>query len=189
MKKADLSSPIRQTMLAVRVVGSIGCALLAGLHGLSGDDWLLSTSIAFGITAYHMLLRFLAPVILHVFFHRRYNADSRWFRQKSWETGLYHFLHVKAWKSHMMTYDPSQFSLKKYSMEQILQNMCHAELIHELNIILSFSSLLFAIPFGSFPVFLITALLAALFDGIFVIIQRYNRPRIAAIIQHSHRSV
>ena len=74
-------------------------------------------------------------------------------------------------------------------MKQIVLNMCHAELVHELIIVLSFTSLFFAIPFGALPVFLITALLAALFDGIFVIIQRYNRPRIAALAKRSHNSL
>ena len=53
----------------------------------------------------------------------------------------------------MMTYDPSQFSFKRHSMKQIVLNMCHAELVHELIIVLSFTSLFFAIPFGALPVF------------------------------------
>ena len=42
--------------------------------------------------------------------------------------------------------------------------------------------LLFAIPFGAFPVFLLTSLGAALTDAVFVIVQRYNRPRVIRLI-------
>ena len=81
-----------------------------------------------------------------------------------------------------MTYDPREFSLEMHSMEEIVNNMCHAEAVHKLIALLSFTSLFFVIPFGAFPVFLITAILAAAFDLTFVIIQRYNRPRVMRLI-------
>ena len=81
-----------------------------------------------------------------------------------------------------MTYDPREFSLEMHSMEEIVNNMCHAEAVHELIVLLSFTSLFFVIPFGAFPVFLITAILAAAFDLTFFIIQRYNRPRVMRLI-------
>ena len=81
------------------------------------------------------------------------------------------------------TYDPSEFSMRVHSLEEIVNNMCHAELVHELIVALSFTSLLFAIPFGSFFVFLITATMAAIFDMSFVILQRYNRPRVIRLME------
>ena len=189
MKKVSSQSPLHQGMMAVMILGIAGCILFALLHGILHADWLLSTAIAFGTTAYHILIRFLSPVLIYGIFRRRYNPDHPWFRPRCWETRLYRLLKVKSWKAHAPAYDPSQFSFKRHSMKQILQYMCHAELIHELNILLSFTSLFFAISFGALPVFLITALLAALFDGIFVIIQRYNRPRIAALAKRSHNSL
>ena len=67
--------------------------------------------------------------------------------------------------------------------EEIVVNMCHAELVHELIVVLSFTSLLFVIPFGSFWVFFITAVLAALLDCVFVLLQRYNRPRMVRLME------
>ena len=61
--------------------------------------------------------------------------------------------------------------------------MCGAELVHEVIILFSFLPLLFTIPFGAFPVFLITSLLAAMYDSIFVVAQRSNRPRLVRILQ------
>ena len=46
----------------------------------------------------------------------------------------------------------------------------------------SFVPLLFSLAVGVLPVFLITSLIAAAFDMIFVIIQRYNRPRLLRLI-------
>ena len=66
--------------------------------------------------------------------------------------------------------------------EVLVNNMCHAELVHELIVLLSFTSLLFAIPFGAVVVFFITAVLAALFDMTFVVLQRYNRPRVVNLM-------
>ena len=56
--------------------------------------------------------------------------------------------------------------------------MCQAEIVHEIIVILSFVPLLFTIPFGAFPVFLLTSAGSALLDTVFVIIQCCNRPRI-----------
>ena len=60
--------------------------------------------------------------------------------------------------------------------------MCQAELVHETITVLSFVPVLFAIWFGQLPVFLITSLLAAAFDMQFVILQRFNRPRVIKFI-------
>ena len=83
----------------------------------------------------------------------------------------------------MPTYNPAVFDPKLHSWEEIAQAMCQAELVHEIIVLLSFLPLLAAIPFGAFPVFLITSLLAALYDFSFVIMQRYNRPRIIRFIE------
>ncbi|MDE6727234.1 MAG: hypothetical protein K2J80_04760, partial [Oscillospiraceae bacterium] len=42
----------------------------------------------------------------------------------------------------------------------------------------SLASITFAFVFGSLPAFLITGVLGALVDLVFVIVQRYNRPRL-----------
>ena len=144
--------------------------------------WLLTIAIICGITAYHMLIRFMSPVILQCIFHKRYNPKAWWFQQRKWEPKLYRFIKVKKWKGNIIAYDPSEFSFKCHSPEEIVNNMCHAEAVHELIVLLSFTTLFFAIPFGAFPAFLITAIAAASVDMIFIIIQRYNRPRMLKLI-------
>lgn len=83
----------------------------------------------------------------------------------------------------MPTFVPELFDTKKHSLDEIAQAMCQAELVHETIIILSFAPILLTIWFGDFWIFLITSVLAALFDLCFVIMQRYNRPRIVKLIK------
>lgn len=180
-------SPVRKWMLSFMALGLTGCVIFGALFAGTGTDWLLAAAISFGMCAYHMAIRFLAPAILSVVFHRKYNEKSRWFRQRSWELKWYRFLRVKKWKGKAITYDPSEFSLKIHTIEEIINNMCHAELVHELIMVLSFTSLFFAIPFGSWEIFLVTAILAAAVDGMFVVIQRFNRPRLILLAEKEKR--
>ena len=83
----------------------------------------------------------------------------------------------------MPTYDPKVFDSKLHTWDEIAQAMCQAELVHEVIVLLSFLPLFAAIPFGAFPVFLITSLISALYDLSFVIMQRYNRPRVVRIFE------
>ena len=180
-------SPMQHMMLVVLGISVAGMTLCGVLYRLMGAAWLLSMAITFGVTAYHMVIRFLSPVIVWLLFGRRYDPESRWFRQKPWEPGLYAFLKVKRWKNHMMSYDPREFSTAYFSAEEIVGNMCHAEAVHVCIIPLSLASVGFAIPFGALPVFLITGVGAALFDLLFVIMQRYNRPRLLRFIRRTSR--
>lgn len=56
----------------------------------------------------------------------------------------------------MPTYDQALFDPKLHSWEEIAKAVCQAELVHEVNIAVSFVPLFFAIWVGGFPVFLIT---------------------------------
>lgn len=178
----QLRSPLMRTMLTVLVISLTGTAAFGALHHWLGAGWLLSCAITCGTTAYHILLRLFTPVIVLALFHRRYNVHHWWFQTQTWEMRLYDRTGVQQWKKSVPTWDPSQFSLEKHSLQEIALNMCHAELVHEFIVVLSFTSLLLAIPFGAFPVFLITSVLAAAFDSMFVMVQRHNRPRIVTIL-------
>lgn len=185
--KDEFYSPAPKMMLTVMIVGTVGCIAFGVLNQFLDIGWLFPCAITFGMFAYHMLIRFISPVILALIFHKKYDYQKKWFQQKLWEKRLYQFLKVKNWKEHVMTYNPSEFSMKVHSMEEIVNNMCHAEVVHELIVVLSFTSLLFAIPFGAWGVFLITAICAALVDCMFVVIQRYNRPRLVQLMKKQRK--
>ena len=151
--------------------------LLAALYFWLGRSGLLTAAISFGTTCYHFSMRLLVgawtPPI---------KKDHPWFRQRKWEIGLYRHLRVKNWKKHLPTYDPRQFSLEENTLEQVIQNMRGAEVVHIIIVLCSFLPLLSVSFLGAFPVFLITSLLAAAFDSLFIIAQRYNRPRLERIL-------
>lgn len=75
------------------------------------------------------------------------------------------------------------FSVEKRSLDEIVQATCQSEITHEVIAVLSFLPLLASLKFDSFMVFFITSLLAACFDLSFVIIQRYNRPRLVKLVK------
>ena len=144
---------------------------------------LLVCVITFGTTAYHFIMRLAVGYIVPKLTKYDFDYRCRWFQPRAWESAFYKKLNIKHWKKKIPTYDPVQFSIKENSLHSIIQNMCGAEIVHEIIMILSFAPVLMVPLFGAFPVFLITSVLAALFDGIFVMAQRYNRPRLVRIYE------
>ena len=175
-KEDEFYSPWPRIAAVSLVIALLGTILFTILYLHLQIDWIESLAITFFTTSYHIVIRLLSPLILSLLFH-----------QKTWETKLYKRLKVKQWKRQVMVFDPSQFSLKIHSIQEVINNMCHAELVHELIMLFSILSILFTIPFGALPVFLITAICATLFDSMFVMIQRYNRPRLVRIYERQNK--
>jgi len=149
---------------------------------LTGAHWAISSAITFGTFFYHFAIRLLVGHVIDRVMGNRANLSRKWYQLKPFEVSLYKVLKVKKWKGKMPTYDPSVFDPKRHSWAEIAQAMCQAEIVHEVIVIFSFLPLLAAIPFGAFGVFLLTSLLAAMYDLSFVVMQRYNRPRIVKFI-------
>lgn len=170
-------------MKSAAIITSVITLVLLLWHHFRPEPRLLAWIISFGTTAYHFLMRlavgFLLPNLT------KYDFDYRhsWFQPKHWESAFYKKLHIRSWKGKLPTYAPSQFSLEGQSLYRVIQNTCGAELVHEIIMVLSFVPLLAAPFWGSFYVFLITSALSAMFDSIFVMAQRYNRPRLVRIYE------
>ena len=146
------------------------------------NAFILTMGITFGTFAYHFLMRLAVGKFVDLIFHNRMDYTKWWFRPRGFEKKLYELLKVKKWKKDIPTYDPDTFSAKKHSLEELAQATCQAEIVHEIIVLLSFLPILLTIPFGALAVFLITSILAALIDCVFVILQRYNRPRLLRLI-------
>ena len=145
--------------------------------------WWLPCILSFGTTAYHFLMRLVVGYLLPKLTNYDFDYRHAWFQPRKWEAAFYKKLQVRKWKGKLPTYAPSQFSFTEQSMYRVIQNMCGAELVHEIIMVLSFLPLLTVPIWGEFWVFLITSALAALFDSIFVMAQRYNRPRLVRIYE------
>ena len=78
----------------------------------------------------------------------------------------------------MPTFDPKAFDTSNRTWEQIAQATCQSELVHETNVVLSFLPIIASVWFGEILVFVVTSVLSAIFDLLFVFMQRFNRQRI-----------
>ena len=161
-------------------------AVLMALYRHFPYDWVLSSAISTATTFYHFAMRLIVGAIVPLCVKNP--MKNRWFHQKAFEPKLYALLRVKQWKDHMPTYDPASFSLRHNSMEQIAYNSCVSEAVHVVIVLFSFVPILFTYFWGALPVFLITSVLAALFDSCFVVMQRYNRPRLVRILAKKEAS-
>lgn len=173
----------RNILLLVMTAGLIGCMVFGCAWRTVCGSWASTGLIASAMVVYHMFIRFFAPVVLWVFFRKIYDYRWKWYQPRPWESRLYRLLRVKRWKGRAITYDPREFSLRLHSLEEIVNNMCHAEAVHELTALFSLASAFFAIPLGGAAAFCTTALLAASVDLACVAIQRYNRPRLVKILE------
>ena len=153
----------------------------AAVYSKTDSDIFFSAAVTFGTISYHFVMRLAAGAAVNCIMHNRADYKKGWFRTYPFEKKVYEKLRVKSWKDKLPSYDRDIFSLKKHSFDELAQASCQAELVHEIIAVLSFLPLSAVPKFGAFPVFFITSLLAACFDMLFVIIQRYNRPRFAKL--------
>lgn len=172
---------MRKTVFTLFALFALLSAIFLALYAFCRTGIFLTLAITFCTTFYHFAFRLLIVPMLNPCYDKKmssfYDASNFWFRRKAFEPGLYRLLQVKRWKAFVPSWDSENFSLKAHTAEEIVDATCHAEFIHEVNALLSFVPLFAAIPFGKFPVFFITSLLSALFELMFVLVQRYNRPR------------
>lgn len=147
------------------------------------NEILLTLSITFGTIFYHLGIRLLVGFVVDKIMNNQADYARKWYQVGKFEAKIYKTLKVKKWKGNMPTYEPELFSIEKHTWDEIAQAMCQAEIVHEINCILSYLPIFAAGVLGSLPVFIITSVFASLYDLLFVVMQRYNRPRIVRMIK------
>lgn len=180
-----MRSVMAKTMKLIALLSLTATICFSAIYIYNGIPAFLSLSISFGTTAYHFCFRLFVGNLFNIFMKNRADYTKKRYQVKPWEQKLYKKLKVKKWKGKMPTYDTDAFDASRHSWDEIAQASCQSELVHETNIILSFVPIIFSVWFGSLAVFVITSVCGAVFDLIFVIIQRYNRPRILKMINKS----
>jgi len=152
-----------------------------------GNVYKTETILWIGIIAFTIMYHFWVRIIMgnvSKLFKKQINYKQWWFKEKGFEKRLYKLLRVKEWKDKALTYNLESFSLKEHSLEEIANTMVKSELDHWINEIISLSTLLFIIPWGDGVwAFVISAIAAMIFDSQFIIIQRFNRPRILKVLE------
>ena len=163
---------------AISLLLTICCFVL---YRITNYRFLLPFVITFGTTAYHFMIRLMVGVTIDSILHNKVNYHKKWYHVSKFEMKLYHKMKVKKWKNKMPTFSADTFDISKHSWDEIIQATCQSELVHEINVMFSFLPVIASIWFDSFWVFLITSTLGAIFDLMFVIMQRFNRNRILRI--------
>ena len=175
---------MKKKMISITIISLIGMLASVVAYHFTENRAFFSAAITFGTIFYHLAIRLAAGLLIDARYHNQMDHTKPWFREKSFERKLYRTLRVKKWKKWLPTFTPQEFDMNNRSATQIVGVTCQAEVVHEINMVLSFVPVVFSVWFGSLGVFLLTSCGAFLFDGIFVIMQRYNRPRLMRLISN-----
>ena len=156
--------------------------ILAISYKVTSSGILIPLAITSGTIAYHFVMRLMVGLAFHATMRNKADYRKRWYQISKREMAVYEKLKVKKWKRRMPTYDPALFDPRLHTWEEIVQAMCQAELVHETIAVLSFLPILAGIWFGEYSVFIVTSVLSAACDMVFVIMQRYNRQRVMKLL-------
>lgn len=164
------------------VISAVLCAIAFAVYysGLLKHGAVLWVGIVGFMIVYHFSLRLLEGVITSKL---KINRHSFWFSEKPFEKKLYRLLLVRKWRDRVLTYDPDAFSRTKHSWDEIADAMTKAELDHWINEAISLTSILFSLLWGNAWIFIISAVCAMLFDAQFIVLQRFNRPKVEKIVK------
>ena len=136
---------------------------------------------------YHFWVRIIMGNVLKLF-KKHITYKQYFFREKKFEKKFYDFIKVKSWKDKVLTYAPQEFDLKANSLETVANNMAKAELDHWINSLISISTIFFGYISNVFWPFIVSAIFAMAFETQFIVLQRYNRPRVVKIIEKEGKS-
>lgn len=174
------------TMPKVMKAITTGCILATLLTTViyqnSSSGLFLTLAITFGTVTYHFVMRLLTGWFVMIFMKNKADHTKQWYQLHPWERTFYKKIKIKKWKNKMPTYRPEDFSPKEHTWNEIAQTMCQSEVGHEWIIVFSFLPVFASRWFGAFWVFMITSVISAVFDMVFVMMQRYNRDRIMKLI-------
>lgn len=162
----------------ISALSLIVTAILSVLYAVTSYEFLLTLSITFGTVAYHLIMRLFVGFIFNCTMKNKANYTKRWYRVSEAEIKIYEKLKIKKLTRKIHSYDSSVFDKTTHTWGEIAEAMCQAELVHETIAVLSSLPIGAGAFFGAYPVFIVTSVLAASFDLMLAIVQRYNRQRI-----------
>ena len=174
---------MKKKMLLITLILFVGFLVCGIAYYFIGNSVLFTIAITLCTCFYHFAMRLIVGLCIDAIFRNKMNYNKWWFRERKFEARLYKILRVKKWKNRLPTFNSEYFDLKKHSIEEIIQATCQAEVGHEIMMVLSFVPVIFTIWFGSLVAFLITSFIAFCFDSVFVIMQRFNRPRLRRLLK------
>lgn len=174
-------------MKLTALIATISTFFCVALYMNTGNKISLSLAITFGTISYHFIMRLFIGFFINFLLDNHVDYHRRWFQVSDVEQEFYNKIKVKKWKGKMATYAPESFDNRIHTWDEIAQATCQAELVHEVIIVFSFIPVFASIPFDALFVFVMTSVLAACYDAIFIVMQRYNRPRIVKLVEKTKK--
>ena len=144
-------------------------------------------TITIGVTLYHFAMRLAVGTIVNFIMKNKANHENAWFREKSFESDLYKRIRIQKWKKHLPTYSPETFDTRKKTVKELIGATCQAEVVHEVIMVLSLLPIAFIPLLGGAAAMIITSIFAMAIDFSFVLLQRYNRPKLVRIMERFPR--
>jgi hypothetical protein len=169
-------------MILITVLLLIAFAISLPVFIVTGNAVAEVLAITLGITLYHFAMRLAVGTVVDLIMKNEADHNNMWFREKRFENKLYRLLCVRRWKKYIPTYDPDTFDASKKTVKEIVGATCQAEIVHEVIMLLSLLPMALIPLLGGAAAFIVTSVLSMLIDAVFVILQRYNRPRLVKVM-------
>lgn len=173
---------MKKKMILTTIFLLIGFAVFLPIFILTNNTFIEVITITIGVTLYHFTMRLAVGTVVNLIMKNKANHKSVWFREKCFEKKLYKLLRVRKWKKHIPTFSPDTFDTNQKTLKEIVGATCQAEIVHEIIMVLSFLPIAVIPLLGGTEAIFITSFLSMLIDSVFVILQRYNRPKLVKIM-------
>lgn len=173
---------LRKFMCTAAVLFAILSVIFLISHIHHNNHYSFTCFITFLTCFYHFAYRLLVSEIASKK-TISFNYRNGWFAPKKFEEPIFKVLRVKRWKEKLPNLLTSTSSAKDFPVETLINETCTVEVIHEVNIVLSFVPFIVSLFYSSHEwIFLITGIVTALFDLCFIIFHRHFRPRLIKLL-------
>ena len=174
---------MKRTMAWITALLTLAFAILLPVFLLTEKAVLEVVTITVGVTLYHFAMRLAVGTAVNFIMKNKADHQNAWFREKGFEKRLYGALCVRRWKKYLPTYSPDTFDPRVRSVRELIGATCQAEVVHEIIMLLSLLPILLIPILGGAAAMIVTSVLSMLFDSLFALLQRYNRPRLVGVMK------
>ena len=174
---------MKKKMILITLILLIGFVIFLPIFIVTENAVIEAVTITICVTLYHFAMRLAVGTAVNLIMRNKADHDRAWFREKRFEKKLYKLLRVRKWRKFIPTYSPDTFDTNQKTVKEIVGATCQAEIVHEVIMVLSLLPIA-AIPFlGGAAAIITTSILSTLIDSVFVILQRYNRPKLVRVME------
>ena len=165
----------------------VAFAIFLPIFLVTKSDVMETVTISIGVSLYHFVMRLAIGTAVNLIMKNKANHKNIWFREKRFESKFYKRIGVRKWKKYIPTYSPDIFDTSQKTVKEIIGATCQAEIVHELIMVCSLLPIILIPVLGGAVALIITSVLAMLYDSMFVILQRYNRPKLVRVMNRFHK--